>query len=52
MKARKSKTSKRDKGPFVVRRPSTLQNYIRLYRMRNGVLKKAKEIEETLSPAA
>jgi hypothetical protein len=52
MKASKSKASKRADARFVVRRPSTLREYVQLYRMKNGVLKKAKELEKTLCAAA
>lgn len=33
---------------FVVKKPSKLKDYVRLYGIKNGVLKKAKELEKTL----
>lgn len=36
---------------YVVRKPATLKDYIRIYGMKNGVLKEAKELEKTLCPA-
>ncbi len=52
MKARKAKTSKTADERFIVKKPSKLKDYIQIYRMRNGVLKKAKELEKTLCAAA
>jgi len=51
MSARTCKTTKAAKGRFVVKKPSTLKDYIRIYRMRNGVMKKARELEKTLCAA-
>jgi len=36
---------------YVVKKPATLKDYIRIYGMKNGVLKEARELEKTLCPA-
>jgi hypothetical protein len=51
MKAQQTKTSKAVHGRFIVRKPSTLKDYARIYRFKNDVLKKAKELEKTLCTA-
>ena len=53
MSAKKTaKSSKHDRdGRFVVLKPSTLKDYTRLYKITNGILKKAKKLEETLCAA-
>ncbi len=39
------------KKRYVVTQPATLKDYIRIYGMKNGVLKEAKELEKALCPA-
>ena len=51
MKAQRANKIQDADGRFVVRKPSTLKDYARIYRIKNGVLKKAKELEKTLCAA-
>jgi len=35
----------------IVKKPATLKDYVRIYGMKNGVLKEAKQLEKALCPA-
>ncbi len=52
MSARTTRKTKTFKGRVVVKKPSTLKDYKRIYKIKNGVLLKARELEKLLSVAA
>ena len=52
MKAKRMarKTPGTDKR-HIVMKPATLQDYVRIYGMKNGLLKEAKQLEKAFCPA-
>jgi ABC-type multidrug transport system fused ATPase/permease subunit len=52
MKVQRTKVAKAADGRIVVKRPSTLKDYKRIYKIKNGVLLKARKLEKLISVAA
>jgi hypothetical protein len=50
MKTKRTPKTSGSDTRYVVKKPATLKDYIRIYRMKNGVQKEAQELEKTLCP--